>query len=175
MARLVDDLLDFSRLEQDRLQLERREVAVAEVLGRLVETFRGQPSGERIVAELPDGLIARLDPERLTQMVSNLLVNALRYAPSGPIVLRATRRDGDLVVEVVDRGPGLSPAERSRVWETFYRGESALTSPNRGSGLGLAMVKHLTELHGGTVGIRGTQGGGATFWFRIPTGPPESR
>jgi signal transduction histidine kinase len=170
MARLVDDLLDFSRLEQGQLSLERSRVAVADVLAPLVQTFRAQPNGERIVAELPEGLEANLDRDRLVQMVSNLLANALRYAPTGPIVLRATRRGDRLRIEVADEGPGIAPAERERIWEKFYRTEQAISSPNRGSGLGLAVVKQLVELHGGQVGVRSSPHRGTTFWFTLPIG-----
>jgi signal transduction histidine kinase len=69
---------------------------------------------------------------------------------------------------VEDYGPGLAPEEVSRVWETFYRGTESAHLPNRGSGLGLTVVKQIVELHGGQVGVRRTDGGGATFWFTLP-------
>src|SRR5205823_1054804 len=84
MIRLVDDLLDLSRIEHDRIQFHRRRVRVAEALGALLEIVRHQAGGERIRAELPAELEATLDPERLVQIVGNLLSNALRYAPEGP-------------------------------------------------------------------------------------------
>ena len=168
MVRLVDDLLDFSRMELGRLQLQRRQVNVSEVLGHLVESFRHQPGGERIRSELPEGSEAFEDPERLNQIVSNLLSNALRYAEDGEIVIKAARRNGDLRVDVTDCGAGIPLEEQSRVWDTFYRGSKALNSQNRGSGLGLAVVKHLVELHGGRVGLKSAPGEGTTFWFKLP-------
>ena len=148
-------------------------MSVTDVLGPLVHAFRTQPGGGRIMVELPETLEADLDSERLTQMVSNLLSNALRYAPEGPIILRATRESGGLRVEVTDHGPGIPPAEQPRVWEKFYRGERATNSPNRGSGLGLPVVKQLAELQGGRVGVRSRPGQGTTFWFTLP--PEEPR
>ena len=71
-------------------------------------------------------------------------------------------------VEVEDHGPGLAEEEVSRVWESFYRGTESAQLPNRGSGLGLTVVKQLVELHGGKVGVQETPGGGATFWFTLP-------
>lgn len=171
MARLVEDLLDFSRTEHGRLVLRRRRVPVTETLDRLIATFRVQPGGERITARLPPALEAEVDPDRLTQIVSNLLINAIRYAPRGPIVLRLTRRATSLRVEVADRGPGLRPDAQERVWEKFYRGDQELRSLHRGTGLGLAVVKHLVELHGGRVGVRSAPGQGATFWFTLPLAP----
>ena len=83
-------------------------------------------------------------------------------------MVRATGKDGGVLVEVEDHGPGLAPEEVSRVWESFYRGAESAHLPNRGSGLGLTVVKQIVELHGGKVGVRGTAGGGATFWFTLP-------
>ena len=169
MARLVDDLLDFSQIEQGQLELRRRDVAIEAVLRLLVETFRHQPGGERIETDIRD-TEAWVDPERLTQVVGNLLTNALRYAPEGPIVLRAARRNGRLRVEVVDRGQGIPPIEQPRIWERFYRSAAAVNSPQRGNGLGLAVVKQLVEFHGGRVGLRSTPGEGTTFWLTMPAG-----
>ena len=179
MVRLVDDLLDFARLEQGRLRFQQRWVDVASLLRRLVESFRMQPSGERVVAELPPSQPAYVDPERISQVASNLITNALRYAPTGPIAVRAMADVVELRVEVADQGPGISPEEQARIWEKFFRGAAAVTSPNRGSGLGLSVVRHLVELHGGRVGLRSAPGQGTTFWFAIPIAergapdPPE--
>ena len=173
MVRLVDDLLDFSRLEQGRLRLRRRRVVVSETLGWLIDAFRRQPGGERIVAELA-AEEAFVDPERLSQVVGNLLANALRYAPEGPILVRAARRNGWLEVDVSDRGPGIPPDEQGRIWDEFYRGSAALDSQERGNGLGLAVVKHLVELHGGRVGLSSGPGQGTTFRLTVPVeGPSE--
>ena len=168
MIRLVDDLLDFARIEQGRLRLDLRRVDVSELLGGLFETFRLQPGGKRLRAELPPGLEASVDPERLSQVVGNLITNALRYAPDGPITLRAARHKGWLRIEVVDEGPGIPPEEQPRVWEKFYRGALAINTTPRGSGLGLAVVKHLVELQGGRVGLKSEVGRGSTFWFTLP-------
>ena len=171
MVRLVDDLLDFSASEQGQLRLRTRRVSVPEVLGDLVEGFRGRPGGERIRACLPRRLQAEVDPDRLTQIVSNLFSNALRYAPEGPVALRLNVKGPWVRVEVADRGPGVPPGERERIWEPFYRGAEEVRSPRRGTGLGLPVVRRLVELHGGQVGVGETPGGGATFWFTLPLRP----
>jgi two-component system, OmpR family, phosphate regulon sensor histidine kinase PhoR len=171
LAQLVDDLLDFSHLDHGRLQLRRTRLALGEQLESLAHTFSTQPGGERIVTDLEAGLHVEADPERFQQAVGNLLTNALSYTADGPIVVRAAREapgDERVRIEVEDHGPGLAPEDVDRVWETFYRGTEAAQLPNRGSGLGLTVVKQIVELHGGTVGVRATAGGGATFWLTLP-------
>jgi K+-sensing histidine kinase KdpD len=168
LARLVDDLLDFSRLEHGRLQLRRQRLDLGEMLGTMVRSFRSQPAGERITSDLAAGLLVDADPERLHQVVGNLLSNALSYTAAGAIVVRAHRDADRIRVEVEDHGPGLSSEEVGRIWESFYRGAQAANLPNRGSGLGLTVVKQLVELHGGRVGVRSAPGQGATFWFTLP-------
>jgi signal transduction histidine kinase len=168
LARLVDDLLDFARLEHGRLELRRQRVALGELIESLTSTFRSHPGGERIATELEPGLAVDADPERLHQVIANLLANALAYTSDGPIVVHARHENGDVRVEVADHGPGLAANEVDRVWESFYRGAEAAQLPHRGSGLGLTVVRQLVELHGGRVGVRSIPGQGATFWFSLP-------
>lgn len=169
MARLVDDLLDFSRLEQARFQLQRRDLDASDLLESIIKAFRNQPHGERICAQLADGVTVSVDPERIAQVLNNFLTNAVRYAPDGPIHVAAARwREKWLRVSVTDQGPGIAPDEQSRVWEKFFRGGDTATSVQRGSGLGLAVAKQIIELHGGKVGLESTPGQGATFWFTVP-------
>lgn len=168
LARLVDDLLDFSHLDHGRLQLRRRRIVLSERLESLARTFVTQPGGDRISTDLEPGLDVDADPERLQQVVGNLLTNALAYTSTGPILVRARREQRNVRVEVIDHGPGLAEEEVGRAWESFYRGTESAQLPNRGSGLGLTVVKQLVELHGGKVGVQRTPGGGATFWFTLP-------
>lgn len=168
LARLVDDLLDFSHLDHGRLHLRRSRLDLDELLTGLARNFHNQPGGERITTESQPGLLVDADPDRLHQVVGNLLSNALAYTSDGPILVRAVR-DGKMIrVDVADQGPGLSAEEVTRVWESFYRGSQAAQLPNRGSGLGLSVVKQLVELHGGDVGVQSAPGQGATFWFTLP-------
>jgi signal transduction histidine kinase len=164
----VDDLLDFSRLDHGRLQLRRVRVELGELLEEQAEACSGQQGAERIVLDLEPGLVVEADPKRLQQAIGNLLSNALLYTAFGPITVRAARDGGSVLIEVEDHGPGLAPEEVNRVWESFYRGAESAQLPNRSSGLGLTVVKQIVELHGGTVGVRRTDGGGATFWLSLP-------
>jgi signal transduction histidine kinase len=174
LSRLVDDLLDFSRLAQGRLLLDRQHLRLDVLLEQVVRAFRSRPGGERIHAELQPGIAVDVDPERLRQIVGNLLSNALTYAEAGPITVRAGLANGEARIDVIDVGSGLLPEEIDRVWETFYRGAEAAQLPNRGSGLGLTVVKQLVDLHGGQVGVRSSPGDGATFWFTLPATPAPS-
>ncbi|MBA2450916.1 MAG: GAF domain-containing sensor histidine kinase [Chloroflexi bacterium] len=171
LLRLVDDLLEFSRIERGALRLERRWVSVRACIAELVETFRQQPEGNRVSADVRGTGEAYVDPDRLAQIVSNLLSNALRYAPEGPIELRAEQVGRRLRVEVTDHGPGIAADEQPHVWEKFYRGSSSLGAESRGTGLGLSIVKYLVELHGGRVGLSSIPGWPTTFWFVLPTEP----
>ena len=171
MIRLVDDLLDFSRRDTVRLQLERTRVELAELLRRHVKAWRGQAGGERLRLEATTQQETFADPARLDQIIRNLISNALNHAPDGPVMVRLTGDGRWACVEVEDRGPGIPEDELPRIWESFFRGERARNSPNRGSGLGLAVVRQLVELHGGRVEVDSQLGEGTTFRVWLPTAP----
>ena len=171
MIRLVDDLLDFSRRDTMGLQLERTRVELSELLRRHVQAWRGQAGGERLRLEAATRLETFADPARLDQIIRNLISNALNHAPDGPVTVRLIGDGSWACVEVDDRGPGIPEEELPRIWESFFRGERARNSPNRGSGLGLAVVRQLTELHGGRVEAESQLGEGTTFRVWLPTAP----
>ncbi|HEX2034563.1 MAG TPA: HAMP domain-containing sensor histidine kinase [Chloroflexota bacterium] len=169
LTRLVEDLLDFARIERGELAVETQDFDLVPVLRDLLASFQANVAAGRLILQAPKRLPVHADPARMAQVISNLVENAIKYAPSGPIVVRA-RRNGDVVrVEVQDQGPGISPAEQSRVWEKFYRG-STVAGRNGvpGSGIGLAVVRALVEAQGGTVGLSSTLGEGCTFWIELP-------
>ncbi|HEX3246649.1 MAG TPA: GAF domain-containing protein [Chloroflexota bacterium] len=171
MAQLVDNLLDFSRLEQDRMELHRVAVSLTNTVNDGVDEFCGSDARTRITATVQEDMHGSVDPDRLKQVVSALLANAARFAPDGSIALHSDLSDGIFQIRVTDDGPGVPEDEQLRVWEKFFRGAAAVNSPVRGSGLGLALVKHIVSLHGGSVGVSSTPGQGATFWIRVPVEP----
>jgi PAS domain S-box-containing protein len=170
LTRIVDDLLDFGRLERGRVELRPEEFEVGPVLEESLVPFRRRPGGERLTWEVPPGATVYADRTRFVQIVSNLVENAVKYAPHGPITVRARPRADTLRLEVIDRGPGIDRREHARVWEKFYRGAGvAELNVARGAGIGLAVVKDLVEAHGGQVGLESTAGGGARFWLDLPS------
>lgn len=173
MIRLVDDLLDFSRMTSSRLHLDRAPIDVAALVRGRVEGWQDRDERARLRLDLEPGpLVAIADPKRVGQIVGNLLANALSHAPVGPVAVRVRAEPGWVRLEVADQGPGIPPKDLPRVWESFFRGERARNSPNRGSGLGLAVVRQLVDLHGGRADVTSSEGAGAVFRIWLPAAPP---
>jgi signal transduction histidine kinase len=155
LGRLVTQLLDLSRLESGAVPLEVSPFDVAPVLEHAVKEQRLHAPGVDmdVVVETP-GLTANGDPERVHQVVANLLENAVRYTPpGGRVEVRARRSDAPMgvAIEVLDEGPGIPDTERARVFERFYRADSARASSDGGAGLGLAIAQWIIDLHGGEI------------------------
>ncbi|MGH2368881.1 MAG: ATP-binding protein, partial [Chloroflexota bacterium] len=175
LAHLVDGLLDFARIEQGAVLVQPEPFDLVPVLEDIWRGFASRPGGERLERQMPETLLVHADRARIVQAISNLVENALRYAPVGPIVIRASATDDAARVEIEDCGPGLPPEEQPHVWESFFRGTGvAGLNVAPGSGIGLAVVKALVEAHGGRVGLESTPGDGACFWFEVPVAPPPA-
>ena len=178
LARLVNDLLDISRLSSGRYALDLATVPVADVLESSVESLRPSAEAKGVVIEsrlASDTGSVHGDPTRLQQVAWNLLSNAVKYTgPGGTVSLRTTRTDGELEIRVSDTGQGIAPAFLPHVFEPFRQASAGTTRTDAGLGLGLAIVRHLVHLHGGTV--RAESGGlglGATFIVRLPAAAGE--
>jgi signal transduction histidine kinase/ActR/RegA family two-component response regulator len=173
LVRLVDDLLDISRITRGKIELKKQTVSVADVLGNAVEmaNFLLDQRHHRLTVEVDRALVWHVDATRLAQVVSNLLTNAARYtAIGGHIALTATREpSGMIAVSVRDDGIGLAPDVLSRVFELFFQGKRNLDRAEGGLGIGLALVKKLVEMHGGRVSAMSEGVGyGSTFVIRVP-------
>jgi len=153
LGRLVVQLLDLSRLEAGTVPLERQDFAVAPVLEHAVREQKLHAPGVVIEMNVDEpGLEADGDPERVHQVVANLLENAVRHSPAGGAVeVRARRSPSGVTIEVIDEGPGIPDQEASRVFERFYRADSARASSDGGAGLGLAIARWIVDLHGGEI------------------------
>lgn len=168
---LAHDLLDVARAESGAVKVELRPTDVPGVLDdvRRATALRPEAAGIRIdVVSEGDGLVALADSQRLVQVIGNLTSNAVKYGGAGGmVILRASRIHDGVRVEVIDRGPGLSPEKQTQLFEPFNR-LGLERSTVEGHGIGLALAKRLVELQGGSIGVTSTQGEGACFWVELP-------
>jgi PAS domain S-box-containing protein len=181
LARLIDDLLDVSRIARDKLELRNETVEIAAVIRSAAEASRPMIEGcgqTLLVAPLPESIYVDGDPVRLTQVLTNLLTNAAKFSQgAGAIRLRADRDGDQVVISVADSGIGITPEELARVFDRFYQSERPGARSRGGLGIGLALVRRLVELHGGAVEARSEGlGCGSEFVVKLPiTAAPASR
>ncbi|NML17238.1 sensor histidine kinase [Azohydromonas caseinilytica] len=174
---LVDDLLDYARLEAGRLELERVPFTLAAVAQECVGLFEAEARAKGLKLELYMGAAASGapvlgDPVRLAQILHNLLSNALRFTLSGSVALGIVPLGpGRWRLTVTDTGVGMTTQQRRRIFEPFTRAEGAPAQGGGGIGLGLSIVKRLVQLHGGTLGVRSEPGQGSEFWCELPLPP----
>lgn len=172
LTRMTTDLLDLSSIEAGRIILRKGPVNIVALINDIIEGLQPSLKEQAITAELPrssGSIIIQADRDKLTQVLTNLIGNAIKFTSAGgTIQLTAqVQHDGFVQICVSDTGCGISPEELPKIFEKFFRGEST-PSGIRGAGLGLAIVKSLVELHGGTVGVNSTAGKGSCFFFTLP-------
>jgi two-component system sensor histidine kinase BaeS len=175
LNRLVSDLRDLTLAQAGALPLQRCPVDLTEVCREVVEAlepwFQERQVTAAVVAEGP--VWAWGDPQRLRQVLQNLVHNAVRFSPpAGAVRVVLTTQEGWAEVTVEDDGPGVPPEDLERVFEPFYRGDPSRSRHSAGSGLGLAVVKQLVGAHGGTVRAERKPDRGSRFVVRLPTPPP---
>jgi len=174
LALLIEDLLTISQLESGRTCLTLQPVDLPALVTEVFEEFQ-PPAGARKVTlthDLPASVVSA-DPDRLHQVFSNLIDNAIKYGrPGGTVRVAALPLpDGQIEICVADDGPGLTPEAVSRVFERFYRVDKARSREEGGTGLGLSIVKHIVQAHGGRVWAESQPGAGARFRFTLATVP----
>lgn len=177
-AKLIDDMLDISRIVSGKVQIAPREIDPGQVVAAAVESLRplAEDKGVRLELDLepvPRPIVA--DPDRLQQVVWNLLSNALKFTPKDGRVEVGLRHLEDRVrIEVRDDGVGIAPERLEHVFDRFWQADTSSTRRHGGLGLGLAIVRHLVEMHGGRVTAKSRgEGYGATFSVEIPVHPPR--
>ncbi|MFY3744788.1 ATP-binding protein [Anaeromyxobacter sp. Red801] len=180
LSRLVDDLLDVSRVTSGKIALHRHPVELAVLTGRAVEAMQppAAAAGVSLRAEIAPGEVPVLgDPVRLEQVIANLVGNAVKYnRPGGHVVVSLETSGGDAVLRVRDDGIGLAEADLERVFDTFVQVDSGLDRARGGLGLGLTLVKTLVTMHGGQVRADSAGAGkGSTFTVRLPLAAPADR
>ncbi len=170
LSTLIDKLLDLSRLQAGRAIPHLDLVSIDDVLAAAREAVPGASGRVRVRADpaLPP---VQADGAQLERVFANLLENALRYAGGEPVSVQAHRVGTRIVISVVDRGPGIGPAERERIFEPFYRG-GASSETMAGAGLGLAIAKGFVEANNGTIGVESLPGQGTSFTVSLPVPEP---
>lgn len=174
LSRLIGDILDVTRTQAGKLALRAEPGDLTEVVRRSVENQRLSWPARTITLLAPRAPVRLMfDPDRIEQVVTNYLTNAIRYSPADrPITVEVTRTTSAARVAVRDEGPGLSPEQRVHIWEAFHQvaGVAQQHGSGIGLGLGLHICRSLIERHGGSVGIDSVEGVGSTFWFELPMG-----
>jgi signal transduction histidine kinase/HAMP domain-containing protein len=171
LARLIDDLLSVSRMESGRLVLDPRPLDLAAVVERMLSPFRAMATTHTLRAKLPGALpVVWGDPDKVEQILTNLVGNAIKYSPEGGEVLVTVEHAGDCVqVSVRDQGIGMSPRDMGQLFEKFYRVDRDEVRRAGGTGLGLYITKRLVEMHGGQIWAESWPGVGSVFTFTLPT------
>jgi CheY-like chemotaxis protein len=173
MVRLVDDLLDVSRISRGTIELRRERIEMKTIVQQAVETSRPiiEQAGHRLTVELPTGVIyVDADLTRMAQVFSNILNNAAKYTePGGQIWLTAAREGDDVTVSIKDNGIGIPPHMLPNVFDMFTQVDRSLERSQGGLGIGLSIVKRLVEMHGGAVEAKSEgHGAGSEFIVRLP-------
>jgi signal transduction histidine kinase len=176
LSRLIGQLLDLSRLESGAVPLHRERFALDELLARSVAECQLHAGSPAVALHVDGGATAFGDPERVHQVVANLLENAVRHSPPGGCIdVRVERADHEVRVTVDDEGPGIPEPERERVFERFYRADASRTSSGGGAGLGLAIARWIVDLHGGRIQAEARTPRGCRVTFTIPDEQEEHR
>jgi signal transduction histidine kinase len=178
LVRLLNDLLDLARSDAGRLAIRPRPVQLAPLIEDVVRTMRAQTEAseqtltEKIDPNLP---LVVAEPDRIRQILVNLVTNAHEYSPErASIEVNARVNDAAVEIDVTDNGPGIPPAQMEHIFERFVRGDAGLTQRVGGTGLGLAISKSLVELHGGSISVDSEVGRGSTFTVMLPLAPADT-
>jgi signal transduction histidine kinase len=179
LGRLVTQLLDLSKLESGAVPLNRQRFRVRPLLEQAVREARlHAPESLELIVEADTTLEAHADPERVHQVVANILENAVRHSPRNGRILVGARGDNALLfIEVTDQGPGVPQGEEERIFERFYRADAARTRSEGGSGLGLAIARWIVDMHGGVITASRAEPTGCRMTVALPTrgAPPDPR
>jgi signal transduction histidine kinase len=172
LVAMVDDMFELSQIDAASLRADTRSILVADAVQNAVDACRLQAQARSITVTAAVGDASARCPARLTRVVNSLVDNAVRYTPAGgTVAITAASTDGSVEVIVDDSGPGLTPAQRTSVFEPFWRGDSSRSS--RGSGLGLTLAQRITHALGGEIRVSESSEGGASFAVVLPVHNPS--
>jgi signal transduction histidine kinase len=175
LTALINNILDFSRIEAGRKEYEFRQTDIGELVSNTLDSYRDQIDEhgftfeQRIDSDIPP---VSVDREAIARSLVNLVNNALKYSDREKFLgVKLYRADRVLKLEVADRGIGIPRTEQSKIFEKFYRAGDPLVHNTKGSGLGLSLVRHIAHAHGGEVAVESTPGKGSTFTLTLPLDP----
>lgn len=169
LINITNNLLSISRIEQDKIKLEKSDINVADLLTRLKQNFTDLPEGVTLKIEKADAnLIVYADEDKLLQALSNLVDNSIKYTKKGEIVISCKKEASDVIFCISDTGIGIPPEDISKIGQKFYRSQNAITLDNKGTGLGMFIVRTIVEKHGGTLDLQSTLNKGTTVKLLIP-------
>jgi signal transduction histidine kinase len=174
LARLIDDLLDLSAIEANRIRLTPSSFPLDNLVYEVAEMLKSVAETKSVALEVParnGHLMACADSDKITQVLTNLLINAVKFTPSGgkvALTLEPSIESNWLQVNVTDSGPGIPAAEAEKIFDEFYQISQPDRKKTEGVGLGLAICKRLVEMHGGAIWVDSTQGRGSSFHFTVP-------
>lgn len=175
LTQLINNILDFSRIEAGRKEYRFAPTDVGRIVSEVVDAYRFQieQQGFALEVDVPESLPEiQVDKEAVGQALINLVNNAIKYSQDDKQIRIAVREEGGkILLSVVDRGIGIAKNEQKRIFEKFYRAENSLVHDTKGSGLGLALVRHIMDAHGGSVEVESAPGKGSTFTLVLPMAP----
>jgi two-component system phosphate regulon sensor histidine kinase PhoR len=177
LALIIEDLLTISSLESGHVLLEKQSLRFHPLVNQVISELQGRPAARSmaILNLVPPEQVVCADLQRLQQVVTNLLDNAIKYGrENGEVKVGATvLADHTVQISVADNGPGIPPDAVDRIFERFYRVDKARSREQGGTGLGLSIVKHIVNVHGGTLWVDSRLGEGTTFYFTLPQGEDD--
>src|SRR5262245_46811481 len=171
LLRLINDMLDLSKIEAGQLTLSLADYSIKQVVHSVRAAVAPLATEKRLALKVevpPDLAPGYGDERRLTHVLLNLVSNAIKFTDVGEVTIKVSEANGAFTLSVRDTGPGIDPADQVRIFEEFQQADSSVTKKKGGTGLGLSIARHIIEMHGGRIWVESSVGKGATFFFTVP-------